>query len=144
MFDELKKYQIKNHFSFSKDDVLGKVCNAPKDKSGIYIVFAIINETPELVYIGSSGKMRKNGSIKHRNGGLFNRIVEGKQFGKKRKLSWKNKLIEDNIKYPNGKSVKTVIAKSCIGGVKEAAETKKYFADQNVGVSLSVTPRHSG
>ena len=97
MFDELTKYQIQNHFSFSKDDVLGKVCNAPKDKSGIYIVFAIINETPELVYIGSSGKMRKNGSIKHRNGGLFNRIVEGKQFGKKRKLSWKNKLIEDNI-----------------------------------------------
>ena len=51
-----------------------------------------------------------------------------------------SKLIEKNIKYPNGESVNTIIAKSCIGGVKEAAETKKYFADQNVGVSLSVTP----
>ena len=51
-----------------------------------------------------------------------------------------SKLIEKNIKYPNGESVNTIIAKSCIGGVKEAAETKKYFSDQNVGVSLSVTP----
>ena len=131
MFDELKKYQIKNHFSFSKDDVLGKVCNAPKDKSGIYIVFAIINETPELVYIGSSGKMRKNGSIKHRNGGLFNRIVEGKQFGKKRKLSWKNKLIEDNIESLDIHWYDTFTNDREIPSYVEGLIIQKYFTVHN-------------
>lgn len=44
------------------------------------------------------------------------------------------------LKYPDGSPVQCVIADSCIGGVKEAADCASKFALENVGVSLSVTP----
>ncbi|MGD9488915.1 MAG: hypothetical protein AB7W47_12890 [Calditrichaceae bacterium] len=98
MFDELKKYQNNGHFIFTKDDNLTDVCNAPKNKSGIYIVYELKNGKIELVYIGSSGKVQNDGKIKHRNGGLFDRIVNGHQFGDiPRKKSWPQKLEEENI-----------------------------------------------
>lgn len=49
-------------------------------------------------------------------------------------------LYVKELKYPNGEPVQYVIADSCIGGVKEATACAKKFRDQNVGVSLSVTP----
>ncbi|WP_460687727.1 L-fucose isomerase [Niabella aquatica] len=50
------------------------------------------------------------------------------------------KLYSDTLKYPDGTPVICVIADSCIGGVKEAADCASKFAGSNVGVSLSVTP----
>lgn len=50
------------------------------------------------------------------------------------------KLFEDVLKYPDGSPVQCIIADSCIGGVKEAADCAKKFERENVGVSLSVTP----
>lgn len=98
MFDELTKYKNNDHFFFTPDKELNDVCNAPKKSSGIYIVYELKNGRIELVYIGSSGKVLNNGQIKHRNGGIFDRIVNGHQFGKiPRKKSWKQKLIEENI-----------------------------------------------
>jgi len=97
MFDELKKYKNKNHFFFTAKEELETVCNAPKDKSGVYLVYELKNGRIELVYIGSSGKIQNNGTIKNRNGGLYDRIVNGKQFGQPRKKSWKKKLIDENI-----------------------------------------------
>ena len=44
-----------------------------------------------------------------------------------------------NLKYPDGSSVECVIADTCIGGVKEAADCAAKFERENVGVSLSVT-----
>ena len=38
MFEELEKYKSKDHFFFSASEELGKVCNAPKNGVGIYIV----------------------------------------------------------------------------------------------------------
>lgn len=98
MFDELTKYKNNNHFFFTVEEDLENVCNAPKNKSGIYIVYELKKGRIDLVYIGSSGKVQQNGTIKHRNGGLYDRIVNGHQFGKiPRKESWKQKLIDENI-----------------------------------------------
>ena len=98
MFDELKKYKHKDHFFFTTKEELENVCNAPKNKSGVYIVYELKNGRIELVYIGSSGKVQNNEKIEHRNGGLYDRIVNGHQFGKiPGKQSWKQKLIDEKI-----------------------------------------------
>lgn len=50
------------------------------------------------------------------------------------------KFYEKNIRYPDGSAVQCVIADTCIGGVKEAADCASKFEKENVGLSLSVTP----
>lgn len=50
------------------------------------------------------------------------------------------KLFEDNLKYPDGTPVQCVLPDFCIGGVREAVDCGALFKEQNVGVSLSVTP----
>ncbi|MDT8412699.1 MAG: hypothetical protein RQ875_09575 [Vicingaceae bacterium] len=98
MFDELTIYKNNNHFFYTFENELDEVCNAPKNSSGIYLVYELKNGKVELVYVGSSGKVQNDGQIKHRNGGMYDRIVNGHQFGKvPRKKSWKQKLIEENI-----------------------------------------------
>ena len=49
-------------------------------------------------------------------------------------------LISKELRYPNGRPVKCVIADSCIGGVAEAAACAEKFSREGVGVSLTVTP----
>jgi L-fucose isomerase len=49
-------------------------------------------------------------------------------------------FIENSIKYPDGKNVECVIADTTIGGVAEAAACAEKFRNENVGVSLTVTP----
>ena len=51
-----------------------------------------------------------------------------------------DKLISDNLRYPDGSPVECVIADTTIGGRFEAAQCANKFAANNVGVSLSVTP----
>lgn len=50
------------------------------------------------------------------------------------------KLYTETLRYPDGSPVECVIADTCIGGVKEAANCAEKFARAGVGVSLSVTP----
>lgn len=50
------------------------------------------------------------------------------------------KLYQENLHYPDGSAVECVIADTCIGGVKEAADCAVKFERKNVGLSLSVTP----
>lgn len=50
------------------------------------------------------------------------------------------RLIKEELRYPNGKTVDCVIADTCIGGVAEAAACAEKFAREGVGVSLTVTP----
>ena len=98
MFDELEKYKQNNHFFVMPNSLLEEVCNAPKSSSGIYLVYALKNGRINLVYIGSSGKIQNNGKIKHREGGLYDRIVNGHQFGAiPRKKSWIDKLKSEGI-----------------------------------------------
>ena len=49
-------------------------------------------------------------------------------------------LISNALRHPNGLPVECVIAKTCIGGVAEAADCAELFAREGVGVSLTVTP----
>ncbi len=97
MFDELTLYSHWNHFFYKPDEVLSSVCNAPKDQSGIYIIYKLQKNGVELIYIGSSGRLLANGKIKHREGGLFDRLVNGKQFGAARRNSWSRKMQQDKI-----------------------------------------------
>ena len=101
MFDELNKYKQKDHFFFKRTDNLGQVCNAPTDKSGVYIVYALKKRRIELIYIGRSGKVKKDGIIFIRKaglGGIKDRIVNGHQFGKTpRRISWTKQITKENI-----------------------------------------------
>lgn len=68
MLDHLNKYKS-NHFFFKPDDNLMEVCNAPTDKSGVYVVYALAKGKIELIYIGRSGKKGEDGNIKTRIAG---------------------------------------------------------------------------
>jgi len=49
-------------------------------------------------------------------------------------------LFQSELRYPDGTPVQCIIADTCIGGVKEAADCAEKFETENVGLSLSVTP----
>ena len=101
MFDELNKYIHHDHFFLKPKDTLREVCNAPIDKSGVYIVYALKSGKIELIYIGSSGKIEKDGSMFIRKaglGGIKDRLVNGHQFGKiPRRISWQNQMVKEKI-----------------------------------------------
>ncbi|MDP9077613.1 MAG: hypothetical protein M3O71_09350 [Bacteroidota bacterium] len=101
MFDELNKYKINDHFFYQATDSLIEVCNAPADKSGVYLVYALEHGRIELVYIGSSGKKLPDGNIKTRVaglGGIKDRLVNGHHFGKTpRKKSWPIQMLSEDI-----------------------------------------------
>jgi hypothetical protein len=99
MFDELSKYNHCDHFFFNPTDNLRQVCNAPKDKSGVYIVYALKGGRVELIYIGRSGEVKDDSLFirKAGLGGLKDRLVNGKQFGEPRRNSWKTQMISEKI-----------------------------------------------
>lgn len=66
MFEILSKYSHSGQFEFHADDNLRNVCNAPTDKSGVYIIWTILEGKEQLLYIGRSGE-KKNGVIVHRS-----------------------------------------------------------------------------
>jgi L-fucose isomerase len=49
-------------------------------------------------------------------------------------------FFQEQLRYPDGSPVESVIADSCIGGIAEAAACADKFAREGVGLSLSVTP----
>ena len=75
-------------------------------------------------------------------------IIDGRRRGVREALETQTmnmakaaaKLISDNLRYPDGSKVACVIADTTIGGVYEAEACAKKFRENNVGVSLSVTP----
>lgn len=50
------------------------------------------------------------------------------------------KFLIENIRNSSGEALEIVIADTTIGGVSEAAECEQKFRDENVGISLTVTP----
>ena len=50
------------------------------------------------------------------------------------------RMIEDNLRYPDGTGVQCVISNTTIGGGAEAARCAERFAAENVTGTLSVTP----
>ena len=92
MYKELKKIKVNNQFAFSIDDSLEEVCNASEGGSGIFLVYAVDGEEKELIMVGSTG------TLKSKNGGLFDKIVNGHQFAKTgRKYSWPAQMKLENI-----------------------------------------------
>jgi L-fucose isomerase len=49
-------------------------------------------------------------------------------------------LIRKNIRFPSGEEAECVISDTTIGGVAEAAKCEEKFREENVGISLTVTP----
>jgi hypothetical protein len=98
MSKELKKFKIKNQFNFAVDDNLELVCNAPDTGAGIFIVYGIEGEQKELIMVGSTGTIQNDGTLKSKNGGLFDKIVNGHQFAKTgRKYTWSTQMKLENI-----------------------------------------------
>jgi L-fucose isomerase len=48
------------------------------------------------------------------------------------------KLLEENLKYPNGQPVQCVVSDTCISNVAQAGQAAKKFAKEDVGVIISV------
>lgn len=98
MYKELTKYKNKNHFEFQIEDELADVCNAPQEGNGIYLVYEVIGEAKELLFVGSTGTVQNNGEIKARVGGIYDRLVNGQQFGKlSRRKAWPIQMKNENI-----------------------------------------------
>lgn len=98
MYKELKKFKNQNTFSLSQEDSLEVVCNAPESGSGIFIVYAVDGESKELIMVGSTGTVQNDGTLKVKNGGLYDKIVNGHQFAKTpRKFSWISQMKLENI-----------------------------------------------
>ena len=98
MYKELKKFKESNSFTFTQEDSLEEVCNAPENASGIFLVYAIDSEEKELIMVGSTGTVQNNGTLKSKNGGLYDKIVNGHQFAKTgRKYSWPAQMKLENI-----------------------------------------------
>jgi hypothetical protein len=98
MYKELKKFKTQNTFSISQEDSLEIACNAPIAGSGIFMVYAVDGEDKELIMVGSTGTVQNDGNLKIKNGGLFDKIVNGHQFAKTaRKYSWISQMKLENI-----------------------------------------------
>ncbi|MBW4361876.1 hypothetical protein [Flavobacterium taihuense] len=94
MYKELEKFTVKGSFTFSQEDNLEAVCNASEAGSGVFVVYA----DKELIMIGSTGTVQNDGTLKSKNGGLYDKIVNGHQFAKTgRKYSWPAQMKKENI-----------------------------------------------
>jgi hypothetical protein len=98
MYKELKKIKVKNQFNFAIEDSLEVVCNASETGSGIFLVYNVDGEEKELIMVGSTGTIQNDGTLKSKNGGLFDKIVNGHQFAKTgRKYSWPAQMKLENL-----------------------------------------------
>lgn len=92
MFEaELKKYKNNGTFSLipSQSETLSKKCNAPTDKGGVYLIYKVIGKQEVLIYIGSSGQKNPDGTLKVRQGGIKDRLVNGyhpNRFGETKRI----------------------------------------------------------
>lgn len=98
MSKELEKFKASNSFTFTVNDSLEEVCNAPEGSAGIFVVYEIDGDAKELIMVGSTGTVQNDGTLKSKNGGLYDKIVNGHQFAKTgRKYSWPAQMKLENI-----------------------------------------------
>lgn len=97
MFDQLLKFKNKGNFQFKPTYNLSSVCNAPKDCSGLYVIYALEKGRVNLIYIGISGLKGKDGKISHRKDGLRGRFLTGKTKKVLRKTYWPQQMLKENI-----------------------------------------------
>lgn len=98
MSKELEKFKSSNSFTFTVNDSLEEVCNAPEGSAGVFVVYEIDGDSKELIMVGSTGTVQNDGTLKSKNGGLYDKIVNGHQFAKTgRKYSWPAQMKLENI-----------------------------------------------
>jgi hypothetical protein len=98
MYKELKKFKTTNNFSFTVNDNLETVCNTSETANGVFLVYAVDGETKNLIMVGSTGTIQNDGTLKSKNGGMYDKIVNGHQFAKTgRKYSWPAQMKIENI-----------------------------------------------
>ena len=98
MYKELTKFKTKSQFTFGADDNLETACNATEDGSGVFLVYEVKGAEQELIMVGSTGTIQNDGSLKSKNGGLYDKIVNGHQFAKTgRKYSWPAQMKKESI-----------------------------------------------
>lgn len=96
MYKELEKFKSSNQFSITVDESLEEKCNA-SDGSGVFLVYDVADKK-ELIMVGSTGTVQNDGTLKIKNGGLFEKIVNGHQFAKTgRKYTWPAQMKIENI-----------------------------------------------
>ena len=94
MYKELEKFTVKGNFTFTQEDNLEAVCNASDNASGVFVVYA----AEELIMVASTGTVQNDGTLKSKNGGLYDKIVNGHQFAKTgRKYSWPAQMKKESI-----------------------------------------------
>ncbi|KLT70394.1 hypothetical protein [Flavobacterium sp. ABG] len=98
MNKELEKFKVSNSFTFTVEDSLEQACNAPESGAGVFVVYAVEGDAKELIMVGSTGTIQNDGTLKSKNGGLYDKIVNGHQFAKTgRKYSWPAQMKLENI-----------------------------------------------
>ena len=98
MYKELEKFKVNSSFTFTTEDSLEQVCNAPEGGAGVFVVYAVEGNAKELIMVGSTGTVQNDGTLKSKNGGLYDKIVNGHQFAKTgRKYSWPAQMKLENI-----------------------------------------------
>jgi hypothetical protein len=98
MYKELKKFKKTSSFTLTQNDNLELVCNAPQEGSGVFLVFQIEEENSQLIMVGSTGTIQNDGTLKSKNGGLYDKIVNGHQFAKTaRKYTWLSQMKLEEI-----------------------------------------------
>ncbi|RFM31589.1 hypothetical protein [Chitinophaga silvisoli] len=101
MFDILNKYTSQGNFFLTPEKDLPSVCNAPADTHGIFIIYALKKGRVELIYIGHSGKVEKDGSFSNKSN-LKDEIINANQFGKTpAHIAWKKQMTRENIEALN-------------------------------------------
>lgn len=95
--EALEKYKDSGKFFFRANDNLNEVCSAPRNKAGIYIIYAIKKGERRLVYIGQSGRVKKDGELFIRQDGIKGRIVRGKRNGRPRKEFWIEEIYNQEL-----------------------------------------------
>lgn len=89
MYKELNKFKTGSSFAFGIEGNLETACNASETGSGVFLVYEVNGENKELIMVGSTGTVQNDGTLKSKNGGLYDKIVNGHQFAKTgRKYSW--------------------------------------------------------
>lgn len=101
MFDELEKYRLKGSFFFEATNSLEKVCSAPSNQFGVFLVYALQKGRVELIYIGKTGfeLLIKNPKVDEViKDGLRENLIDGLHFDEtKRKYCWPVQMLIEDI-----------------------------------------------
>jgi len=132
MYKELKKFKTTNTFNFTTNDSLEEVCNAPESGNGVFVVYAVNGEEKELIMVGSTGTIQNDGTLKSKNGGLYDKIVNGHQFAKTgRKYSWPAQMQKEDIERLEVVWYETFNAKNKVIPTFAEGQVLQNFLDEN-------------